>query len=386
MCKHCKEVHNLTNKKSFETNCALAELMKILNKNNEVNSLESPKTHPQTQPQAYSATVTPNTETTKTNNQNGVLRELVQNLTRRKRLNDNADTASSLDTLDEPEIAKKLNRLNNDLHLNIIDFASYNDKSMVTVSVGLISKNMILFVDEKIYGKVRSTRLRIINHENRVLRTSEVCQQLEIYRTLCVCANSILLVFEDCRANFLVKLFDLNLNFKFEKRLKFELSSVLMSDTRIYLICQTDLKLFSLSTKPIVHEYDLELKKLQAFGQNTKEKRRYFVRGEIVAITSEKISVKDRNEIRIINYASGEFLYKFTFDGIVQSKIYLEHFTGNYLIWNGYKKFIYLDSLGNEIIHNKLRLYERYAFNEFQLCNSGCFGLINFERSFIVIF
>jgi hypothetical protein len=206
LCKHCKEVHNLTNKKSFETNCALAELMKILNKNNEVNSLESPKTQPQTQPQAYSATVTPNTETTKTNNQNGVLRELVQNLTRRKRL-DNADTASSLDTLDEPEIAKKLNRLNNDLHLNIIDFASYNDKSMVTVSVGLISKNMILFVDEKIYGKVRSTRLRIINHENRVLRTSEVCQQLEIYRTLCVCANSILLVFEDCRANFLVKLF-----------------------------------------------------------------------------------------------------------------------------------------------------------------------------------
>jgi hypothetical protein len=135
-----------------------------------------------------------------------------------------------------------------------------------------------------------------------------------------------------------------------------------------------------------VHEYDLELKKLQAFGQNTKEKRRYFVRGEIVAITSEKISVKDRNEIRIINYASGEFLYKFTFDGIAQSKIYLENFTGNYLIWNGYKKFIYLDSLGNEITHNKLRLYERYAFNEFQLCNSGCFGLINFERSFIVIF
>jgi hypothetical protein len=321
-------------------------------------------------------------DTIKNNSQNGVIKELFQNFTRRKHF-EYDDAASNPGELD---LANKLNRINNDLCLNLIDFAHFNDKSMVTVSVGLISKNLILFVDEKIYGKVRSTRLRIINYEGQVLKANEVCQQLEIYRTLCIFDDCILLVFEDCRANFLLKLFDMNLNFKLEKHLKIELTSICMSPNRIYLICQIDFKLFSLSDKPVIHEYDLELKRIKSFGQNKKEKKPYFVRGEIIAITNEKITVKDRNEIKIVSYVSGEFLYKFTFDGIAQSKINLEHLTGNYLIWNGYKKFIYLDSIGNEITHNKLRLYERYMFNEFQLCNSGCFGLINFERSFIIIF
>ena len=381
-CSHSTQSHDFSASTTLETNHALVEVLRIFQKKStaENNATENSHHNYNAPPSTTSSTHT----TTPKQSHSKVVQELITNFTKARLVDPNSDE----DEHDVPSIlATKIKQINNDLNALEINFSYLVDKTLVTKSVGLISRDRILFVDEKIYGKVRSTRMRLLDAECRILNSVEICQQLEIYQTFCIHGQFILLAFEDCRNDFLLKLYDLNLNKLCEKYVKHDLSSILMTNTRIYLISQARSDVFSLSksSRGVINEYDYTLKKIKSYGQSDKEKKRFFVRGDIISITEEKITVKDKNEMRIVCTNTGKLLHTFTFDGIATSKIYMDPLTENYLAWNGFKKILYIVGQGHVISHNKLRLYEQIVFNEFQLCTSGCFGLISYENNFIFI-
>ena len=156
-CKHCNKTHDLSSKDGFETNFALANLINLLNLKHDDGSIKhNPNFKIDKLPIVKEADSLANMEKIDNEDQNNnqsVLKELLGKFT--KHNNIEKQYKRWVDNIhgDQVDLKSKLNRLNNDLNLVEIDYGFINDNSIVTKSIGLLDKNTILFVDEKIYGK-----------------------------------------------------------------------------------------------------------------------------------------------------------------------------------------------------------------------------------------
>ena len=279
------------------------------------------------------------------------------------------DSEYRIDTL------TKILHLNNALMVDKFDYSYLITGPLINKAIALLSRNKIFFLDEKLYGKVRVTTLRIIYYDKTILRNQEINLHLEIFSNYCIHDKHILITFEDSRGHFLVHLYDINLKKKAETLVKQNIVSIKMNDSRIYLISDKN---------PIVHEYDYDLNFLKSYGQNKKEKKKFFLKGKIIAFNSEKIFVKYEYDLRVVSMAKGELLYKFTFNDIVTSHILLDYHTEKYIAFNGYRKLSYYNHEGKLITDNKIRIFEQ-DFDEFQLTKSGHFAFVDHKKHFMAI-
>ena len=279
------------------------------------------------------------------------------------------DSEYRIDTL------TKIIHLNNALMVEKFDFSYLITGPLINKAIALLSRNKIFFLDEKLYGKVRVTTLRIIYYDKTILRSKEVCLHLEIYSSYCIHDKHILIAFEDSRNHFLIHLYDINLKKVAETLVKHNIVSIKMNDNRVYLISDKN---------PIVYEYDYELNFLKSFGQNKKQKKKFFLKGTIVALNSEKIFVKYEYDLRVVSMGKGELLYKFTFNDIVTSHIFLDYHTEKYIAFNGYRKLSYYNHEGKLITDNKIRIFEQ-DFDEFQITKSGHFAFVDHKKKFMAI-
>ncbi|CAF1067979.1 unnamed protein product [Brachionus calyciflorus] len=271
------------------------------------------------------------------------------------------------------DMVAKISHLNNYNQQRLINLDHLMDTFLLAKFIGLISKNKILILYEKVYGKVTSIFLKIGYLDGTLLYEQEVRNKGSL-NNYCIYDNNILVHFRKGHKDHIIHLYDTSLKLIQDHAIYFDIESLLMNDDSIFLISEK---------KPFVNEFDFKLNYKKSYGQKTKEQKAFYVKDEIFAITDMKIFVKMENEVRLLNRANGEFLCKIDFDDLKISTIFLDFNKEKYLVFNGFDKLSYYNHKGELIISSKLRIKE--VFNQFQYSRSGHFAFINNKKNIILV-
>ncbi|RNA23892.1 hypothetical protein BpHYR1_051363 [Brachionus plicatilis] len=279
----------------------------------------------------------------------------------------------SYDSVYKTDILNKLSCLNNTILQRLIKLDHLVEKCILVKHIALISKNNVLILYEKVFGKVTSVFMKIVYFNGTVLYEREVCNVGSL-TNYCVYHRHIVLDFQIGKNQHILHLYDTKLKFIQESSINYKIESILMSNDTILVIS---------NKQPYVHEYDYELNNLRSYGQKSKEKKPFFVKDEIFALTDQKIFVKYQNEMRLLCRFSGELVSKIVIDGLKASKIYLDFNKEKYLVFSELNKLCYYSHKGELIKCNIIKTKEN--FGEFQYSRSGHFGFIDNKKNLILI-
>lgn len=268
--------------------------------------------------------------------------------------------------------SSKIAYLNNEFKYKMYSLSSFLTYKPIRKAIRAINKNLVLFVTEVFHGKINTTYLQLISNY-RIINEKEINNHLFYFFSCSANEKKILIVFSNGKKYFELQLFDLDLNLLVSKNFNFEINKIIMNETNIYIL--SDCK------KNYIHEYGFELVKLAKFGQNKNPKRSFYIQGDVINVTSEKIFTKHDNCILVLSKGKGEVLLKFSVDELSSSCVFLDKMN-NYLVYNGFSKVSLYNSTGELIISNKIRYQEQ--FDEFQLTQSGHFAFLNNSKNFIL--
>lgn len=277
------------------------------------------------------------------------------------------------------DIVNQVKNLNDQFKMVFVDLNKVFKESGVTKSVTLISKNKILYIYEKMYGRIKTTSLFIVySYDMTILRKTEIDHHLETLVTHCVYDRTICLVFRKGKKDFLIKLFDIDLTFLREKFIDFEPTKVKMNKNRIFFINE-------MKKTNCLREFDHDLNYIKKFGQLRTEKRSYCLKGDLIALNENKIFIKYKNMIKVLSYSTGKLLYSFTINDMDdRARVFLEYHTEKFLVYNGFTRISYFNHEGNLLATNKLRLIDHH-FDEFQFTMNGNFAFINNDKKYLII-
>lgn len=227
---------------------------------------------------------------------------------------------------------------------------------------------------------MKTTFVKVVYYDMSVLAELEI-QNVGNFVTYLIYDKYILLAFRHSKKHCMLHLYDLNL-----KKIKentydvdYNISYLLMNQDYVYVIAEK---------KPFINEYDLELNYRDSFGQMSNEDKPYFVRDEIIAVTAEKIFVKDSNVIRLVCRSTGTQLFVVDkIDDLKTSTVFLDYNKEKYIVFNGYDKVVYYNHKGDVIAHNKLRNSDilKDKIEEFQFSRSGHFAFINYATCKVIV-
>lgn len=279
----------------------------------------------------------------------------------------------SYDSVYKIDILTKLSCLNNTVQQRLIKLDHLIEKSILVKFIGLISKNKVLILYDKVFGKVTSVFMKVVYFNGTVLYEREVCN-IGTLVDYCIYHRNIVLNFEIGKNQHILHLYDTNLKFIQESGISFKIESILMNSDTI---------LITSKKQPYVHEYDYELNSLRSYGQKRKEQKPFFVKDEVFALTNQKLYVKYQDELRLLCRFNGELLSKLIINDLKTSKIYLDFNKEKYITFSGLNRLCYLNHKGEMIKCNKLKTKD--TFDEFQYSRSGHFGFINKKNNFILI-
>ena len=262
----------------------------------------------------------------------------------------------------------KIKNFNNKFQHRIIDLSSSIIENPISKYFKLISKNKVLLIYEKLFGKVKSLFIKIIYYDGTVLRETEI-KHIGYMVTYAHYDRNIVVAFRRSKKDYIIQRYDI-MNLKMEKEFftDFEVNRILINEDRIFLFRDNE---------PYIYEYDHEFKFRQGIGQMNKEKKPFYIKGTIFSINNDKIYIKYENSIRILNKESGELMCSFNVSNLKGSTtIYLDYHKEKYIVFNGYNKISYYNHKGDLLFQNKLR--ENDIFDEFQYTTSGHFGFVSF--------
>lgn len=279
----------------------------------------------------------------------------------------------SYDSIYKVDMFTKLSCLNNVIHQRTIKLDNLIEKCILVKFIGLISKNKTLVLFEKVFGKVTSVFMKIVYFNGTVLHEREICN-IGTLVNYCVYNKHILLDFQIGKNDHIIHLYDTKLKFIQESCIGYKIQSIIMNSDTVVLCSKK---------QPYVHEYDYELNNLRSYGQKNKEKKTFFVKDEIFAITNQKIYVRYQNEIRLLCRFNGELLSKIAIDDLKTSQIYLDFNKEKYIMYNFSNRLSYYNHKGEMIKSTILKTNE--CFNEFQYSKSGHFGFIDKKKNLILI-
>lgn len=277
------------------------------------------------------------------------------------------------DSVNKVDIVAKISYLNNIVQQRIYKIDHIIEDHLFQKHITLISKNKLLVLYEKVYGKVISVFAKIVYYNGSVLHKIEVCNVGNL-ASFCVYDNCILLDFRKSKNEHILYMYDTNLNYLQDQPLNFEVQSLLMNKKTIFVLSEK---------KPLIREYDERLKLTKCYGQKSKENSPYYLKGEVVGINDLKIFVKFENELRLISRSNGELLSKITFDDLKASKICLDYCKEKYIVFNGFDKVSYFNHKGEMIISNKLR--SGHVFDYFKFSRSGHFAFVNHKENLVLV-
>lgn len=274
---------------------------------------------------------------------------------------------------DNDNSTNKINYLNNEFKYKIHNLTNILKFKPVRKEFKVLNHNMVLVVTEVFHGKINTTYLQLV--ENKTVKTQiEINNHLVNFFSCFVNDRYILVVFTSGKRIYNFHLFDLSLNLVIKKDFNFEIKKVIMNEFNIYIL--SDQK------KTYIREYGFELVKLAKFGQIKNPKRSFYIRGNVINVTSDKIFTNHESSIIVLSKGKGEVLLKFNADDLTTSIVFLDKMN-NYLVFNGFSKLSLYNSNGELITANKIRYPER--FDEFQLTQSGHFAFINSSKNFIIV-
>lgn len=289
-------------------------------------------------------------------------RHLLRN-TQNKQINDNDNTAN------------KINYLNNEFKYKIHNLTSILRFKTVHKVFKVLNQNTVLVVTEVFHGKINTTYLQLVENKKVIIET-EINNHLISFFSCYVNDKYILVVFTNGKRMYYFHLFDFGLKLIIQKAFNFEINKIIMNESNIYIM--------SNEKKTYIREYGFELVKLAKFGQNKNQKRSFYIHGNVINVTSDKIFTNTNHESSVIvqSKGKGEVLLKFNVDDLNTSVVFLDKIN-NYLVFNGYSKLSLYNSNGELIATNKIRYPE--CFDEFQLTQSGHFAFINNSKNFIIV-
>ncbi|CAF0842879.1 unnamed protein product [Brachionus calyciflorus] len=245
----------------------------------------------------------------------------------------------SYESVYKVDMVAKISYLNNSAQQRMMSVDHLFEKNLTAKYIGLISKNKILIVYEKIYGKVISIFAKIVYYNGMILHEIEFTKVGNLANFF-IYENRILFDFRKCKNDHLLYLYDTNLKCLEDQALNYETEGLLMNGESVFIISKE---------KPYINEFDYRLNYKTSYGQRTKENKAFFVKDEVLAINDMKIYVKYENDIRLLSRTTGELLSKISFDELKTSKIYLDFHTEKYVSFNYFDKVSYHNHKGEMI-------------------------------------
>ena len=279
----------------------------------------------------------------------------------------------SYDSVNKVDIVTKISYLNNIVQQRVYKIDHVLEDHLFQKFITLISKNKLLVLYEKVYGKVISVFAKIVYYDGSILHQIEICNVGSLV-TYFVYDHCILLTFRKSKSENILIMYDTNLKHLHDQSLNFDVQSLLMHDNTTFVLSEK---------KPYIREYDEKLKLTKSFGQKHKENSSFYIKGEVVGINDLKIFVKNENELRLISRSNGDLLSKITFDDLKTSKICLDYHKEKYIVFNGFDKVSYYNHKGELIISNKLR--SGLTFDQFKFSRSGHFAFINHKKNLVLV-
>lgn len=227
---------------------------------------------------------------------------------------------------------------------------------------------------------MKTTYAKIVYYDMSVLVEREI-KDVGNFVTYLIYDKYIILAFKHSKKHCIVQLYDINLKPLKENSIDFDynISYLLMNHESIYVIAEK---------KPFINEYDLELNFRDSFGQMSNKEKPYYVHEEIIAITAEKIFVRDENSIRLVCRSTGTQLFMLDkIDDLKTSTVFLDYNKEKYIVFNGYDKVVYYNHKGDVIASNKLRNSDitKEKIHEFQFSRSGHFAFINYDKCRVIV-
>ncbi|RNA24104.1 hypothetical protein BpHYR1_008929 [Brachionus plicatilis] len=269
--------------------------------------------------------------------------------------------------------SNKIAYLNNEFKYQISNLACFLRYRPIRKQIKVLNHNLVLLVTEVFHGKINTTYLQLISN-NKIINETEINNHLVYFFACCANQKYILVVFSNGKKKFDFRLFDLDLNLIVQKDFFFEINKIIMNETNIYVLSDHE--------KTCIIEYGFELVKLAKFGQNKNPKRSFYIQGNVINVTPDKIFTKHESCINVLSKGKGEVLIKFNVDDLKSSCVFLDKMS-NFLVYNGFSKLSLYNSTGELVIANKIRYPEQ--FEEFQLTQSGHFAFVNNSKNFILI-
>ena len=276
----------------------------------------------------------------------------------------------------------KIRNLNNKFQHRCIELAPVLAADLPTISkeVAVLSKNKLLLIYQKLFGKIKSLFVKVVYYDGSVLREIEI-KNVGVFHAHVVHARTLLLLFKKSKRDYVLQRYDMFLKLERELAIEYEVSAVLMNESRIFLVRERSGR----AADDCVYEYDCDLRFVDAFGQVKSRRAPYYVRGDIFAICNEKIYVKHESEIRLVSRTSGELLvaYEVLSENLKNVKIFLDNNKEKYVLFNRFNKISYLNHKGELIGENKLRDSDFY--DDFQYTKSGHFAFVDYKRDTVLI-
>ncbi|CAF0842898.1 unnamed protein product [Brachionus calyciflorus] len=268
----------------------------------------------------------------------------------------------------------KINFLNNEFKYIQINLNALLSEKHLHKSLRLLNRNSILVVEEKYYGKISTTSLKLVNKNGLLIKQFDINNHLKYYVFDRVYDKYILVVFRQGSSQYYVHLYDSNLNFLVDKEFEYEIKNIVMGETSLYIMAN--------GKNTHIREFSYELVKLSKFGQIKNEKKKFYIKGEVFMINNEKVFMKYENEIIVMNRSKGDVVLNFNVDNLKMSKVFFDS-AQNYLVYDGFSKLSLYDQDGNFVISKKLKYHEKY--DQFQLTSFKDFVFVNNEKNIILI-
>lgn len=228
------------------------------------------------------------------------------------------------------------------------------------------------------------THLKVIFQDQSVMYETKRQYVDEFYAAHASNSKHILIAYEDPSRGYLLFSYDPQLRKEREREVNVTIDLILTSETRFYLVEDTDKH-----NKHLIYEFDYEFNRLQKpFGQNKWPKKPFYipVGADVFAVENERIYLKLESRVRVLSRSNGLVLNELLFEDLHMSRVFLDVTSPNdelFLVFNGYQKVSLYDIHGEVVASNKIR--HPGKFDEFKFIRAGYFGFINNENMFILI-
>jgi hypothetical protein len=301
------------------------------------------------------------------------------------------------------DATKKIMNFNNSFQHRTVDFNDIvTELNPINHSIDLISKNKVLLLYEKIYGKVKQTTMQIY-FTDKTLLSENSAKNVGSYVTHHVFGDYLAIAFRKTKYEYIVQLYEIkNMRVVKSVPLDYEMRQILITEDAVYIIAVK---------RPFINKYDLELNFKGAFGQRENKNAPFYLAfpsdrenlqyhrssdvdtDELITIQPEKMFVKNGEEVRLVNLKTGDVhegnvTHHVKFSGLQNLNnvtVFVDYNKEKYLVYSGFNKLSYFSSRGELMAENKIRKSSELTYELFQFSKSGHFGFVCAKKNIILI-